>query len=268
MEKNKNAILLVEDEETKAFLLQFVLKQEFPEHDIITAKTLSEAAEALADKNNNIVAATIDNGFPLISGGARKGSAKKFTEKSEEELQKLTPVEQEAYHAEKEAFETEQLKLVAEGGAGTMLVRFIRTGKTGAQSQQTLEEIGDIPSLQDRETTPYKELPIVWNSALAELGKIAMLREAIKGKAIDPRNEKFRNTDEDKTLGPGEIAILDDHAVATGKTTPQDVKAMTNFLHQQIEHEVQVAPNPKNLEPSNTSMKGLEDRHIGEDIIL
>ena len=211
MAQRNDIILVVEDNAVSQLLYNRVITKAFPKHKILVVSDLSTAAEVLTDSTINVVAAIIDNGFPLVPGGARKGKAR-------------IP---EGHVPEKE-------QLDKEGGAGTMLMRFIRTGKSGALAKSTLDQIWNLELLGDP-STRYKHLPIVWNSASPEAGKVAAVEAAVEGKAIDLSMPHFLDTN--VRITPGAVMAIDDHTAATDK---QSVHAIVGYLQQQLAHQLSV----------------------------
>lgn len=113
--KQEDAILVVEDTAKCAEWQIQAMGRVFPEIKIILARNLKEAHDALSDDRTHIRGILTDNGYPLVRGGERIGSKS------------------------------------IEGGAGTLLVKQIRSGKFGDE---------------------YHKLPIAWHTARIDERKI------------------------------------------------------------------------------------------------
>ena len=197
----KMAILIVEDHPVVRAIFEQYIEREFPaeKFDIIKVDNLTDAVKYLADDNHNIVGALVDNGFPLAPESERIGS------------------------------ESEDM------GAGTLLVRFMRTGKFGALAKsnkpiaEALEkEHGDL-------SARYKNIPIVWNSAGAELGKIEAVRSAVNGVEIDSSDPKYKNEEKIPTHS---IYHIDDHTAAIDKLSGAE---MVEFFKSQLANQMAVS---------------------------
>ena len=157
------------------------------------AFTLSEAAEILRDKNHEVVAAIIDNGFLLVPNGDRKGTARPSVADN--------------------GVETEKHKRLREGGAGGMLLRLIRHGKTGALTESSRQEIGEWDAYGDDICQRYKDIPVVWNTGTLEKGKVRVIRAIVAGEKINPDNSIFKDENTPQDL----LIEIDDKTLATDK---------------------------------------------------
>lgn len=103
-----DTILLVEDTDKYAKWQKKAVRRKFPDAKIIHVTTLLEAHKVLVNPNIYINAVMTDNGYPLVPNGDRCGSKN------------------------------------SEGGAGTLLIKQIRSGYFGEL---------------------YQDLPISWHTA-------------------------------------------------------------------------------------------------------
>src|SRR4051812_30331480 len=122
---DKRTILIVEDklDNQDAFRKLLVHYDGLPQdkYEFVFADTLVGAMKILVDPARDIAGAILDNGFPLAKGAPRKGKTLGDTG--------MAPSKE------------EQAKLDAEGGAGAMVLRFMRSGHTGAMADSSLAEI-------------------------------------------------------------------------------------------------------------------------------
>jgi hypothetical protein len=228
--KKKDTILIVEDNEAVGRVVyESIMKAQFPDHEIIRVVDMESAVSILQDSDKNVVAAVIDNGFPLIEGGDRKGKTRNPQKEEGVEISPLDP--------------DEKYKMDKEGGAGTMLIRYIRTGTFGALANRTLKEVaefGELKTLPDK----YKDMPIAWNSASPEAGKVATVKAASAGQEIDPQSSIF--TDTTVKIPKTELETLDAHTVATDKF---GIKNIALFFKEQFAQKAQEAQS----EPPSTT---------------
>lgn len=223
----KKTILIVEDQlDTFKTVIDFLVKKTFPqEHfDVAFAGDLTSAAMILCDPTRSICAVVIDNGFPLAAGGERVGATRK-------------PIAIDA------GIDDDSILRQKEGGAGAMLLRFMRTGNTGAESQYS---IVDLQALDDRlkdklgdgydtRMAELKQVLAVWNSADPRQGKVEGIKAIVNGQEINPENPLFLN--EKVEIPQNGIVWVNENTGCAGKTFKQIFEAISQKLAQQKQNE-------------------------------
>jgi hypothetical protein len=108
-------VLVVEDTARCATWQVQAMESKFPDKRVVLARNLKEAHDALNDDRLDVYGMMTDNGYPLVRGGERIGSKS------------------------------------IEGGAGTLLIKQIRSGKFGDK---------------------YQDLRVAWHTAKIDERKI------------------------------------------------------------------------------------------------
>ena len=192
---SKKAFLLVEDNPTNQIAYEDYLYATFPrkDYEIIKTDNLTDAVGYLSIPDINILAALIDNGFYLKPKDVRRieGDFK-------------------------------------EVGAGMLLIGYMRTGKFPVGSATSQKVTSELMKQYGDFSTRYKNIPIVWNSSSAEVGKIEAVKAAASGKAIDLSDPRY--SDEDR-IPATMIHIIDDHTAACDKFSNE---AMVKYFQKQL----------------------------------
>ena len=194
----KRTILVVEDEGDYHDLMRPNFTRYFPgnQYDLVFAHNFMQGAEVLCDPNQSVAGVVIDNGFPLSDGGERKGASYKITRESYDEM----------------------LAHIREGSAGSMLLRFIRSGDPQAQSQESQADLAGLPekveawlgAQKDSHLASLKNIPVIWNSAHPAVGKLHEVAAASAGQLASPDNPNISNET---------IAIRNNEIVDVGNNT-------------------------------------------------
>ena len=199
----KKTILVIEDELDSHALIEMHFRKFFPQdqYELAIASDFMQAAEVLCDKDRIIAGVIADNGFALSAGSERKGAAYK--------------VQRDDYG--------EVMNHLREGSAGSMLIRFMRTGHAQAQSQESQEALTDLePRVRqwlgdgyNQRIEELKAVPVVWNSAHPALGKVHEVSIAASGGLIDPEDPRVR--DESSGVSGNEMVEVGEHTWCSNK---------------------------------------------------
>ena len=191
--EEKKTILVVEDETDYQEMMRPNFAKFFPheKYDLVFTGNFMQAAEVLCDPATHVAGVVLDNGFALATGTERKGAAYK--------------VERESYG--------EVLAHIREGSAGSLLLRFMRSGDPQAQSEESRAALADLePNMQQwlgegraQRMAELKDVPVVWNSAHPALGKMHEVANAAEGKLSDPDDPKIST----ETLGVSGNDMID-----------------------------------------------------------
>ena len=187
----KKTILIVEDHPSMIDMYEIFSGLSLADrYNVVIAKTFMEAAQTLFDPKNDIAGVIIDNGFPLSDAIKRQGKP---------EMEKLV----ENLSAEQAAAQKEQLgaqlrEQSQQGSEGSMLIRFLRHGRTGARTAESKEALKGLSDVMARmgshlpeRLQQLRQVPLMWNSREVEEGKVAYLSDILYDRELTSTGAEY-----------------------------------------------------------------------------
>lgn len=215
--QKKKTVLIVDDDPIFVELIQDHAET-IANSEVVVATNFSDALKVMFDKDREIGGVILDNGFPLTQGGQRVGKARFENTGNADEVKQGA----------------------SEGGAGAMLLRFMRSGETGAQREAARSALdgviqqvkADAGEEYENRLKALQSVPVVWHSASPEVGKVAGIREVVKGRLI-PGDARY--SDSSVRMEPGQMDVVDRHTACGSKAGFTAVKATVAFIEKGIE---------------------------------
>ena len=215
-------VLVVEDNSGHETSLDTFTAMYFPKprYDVVVVGDLMHALKILCDPKRQIAGAIVDNGFFLTSGTHEEKDRLGSTREAKREMV-----------GDADEFMARR----REGPAAAMLLRFMRTGKTGVEAQSSKLALQD-PEAQaefwlgdeyEGRMAALKTVPFFWNSADVKHGKVETIRATALG---EPLTEEARFWNEIAVPDDNVITLVAPNTYCTGKHFGHIFKALAEAI--------------------------------------